>query len=117
MSGYSYDGPAGKIGFAPRMTPEHFKCFFSASEAWGSFSQEIKNGTHQVAVCVKWGCLRLEEISLTTSSSRQLAGVDAWLDGKTLDHQVAQAAGRVTVRFRRAVEISAGGALAIELSQ
>ena len=39
VSGYVYDGPAGTIGFAPRMTPDDFKCFFTAAEGWGSLVQ------------------------------------------------------------------------------
>ena len=45
VSGYIYDGPAGRIGFAPRMMPEDFKCFFTAAEGWGSLAQKAKPGT------------------------------------------------------------------------
>lgn len=38
-SGYVYDGPAGRIGFAPRVTPDEFRCFFTAAESWGSLAQ------------------------------------------------------------------------------
>ena len=46
LSDHTYDGPAGKIGFAPRITPEEFRCLFSGAEGWGSFEQK-RDGSAQ----------------------------------------------------------------------
>src|SRR5881397_3957504 len=40
LSGFVYDGPAGRLGFAPRWQQENFKAFFTAAEGWGSLSQK-----------------------------------------------------------------------------
>ncbi len=40
ISGFTYNGPHGAIGFAPRLTPENFKAPFTAAEGWGSYQPE-----------------------------------------------------------------------------
>ena len=35
--GFEYDGPAGVIGFAPRLQADNFKTAFTAAEGWGIF--------------------------------------------------------------------------------
>ena len=32
LSGFEYDGPAGRIGFAPRLTPEAFRCAWTGAD-------------------------------------------------------------------------------------
>jgi uncharacterized protein (DUF608 family) len=39
--GFSYNGPAGVIGFDPKIGPENFKAPFTAAEGWGTFEQTM----------------------------------------------------------------------------
>src|SRR5260370_6334553 len=39
LAGFTFDGPPGHLGFAPRFQQDEFKCFFFAAEGWGSFRQ------------------------------------------------------------------------------
>ena len=41
-SGFRCDGPAGTLEFAPNLTPERFKSFFSGPEGWGWLEQVAK---------------------------------------------------------------------------
>jgi hypothetical protein len=62
IEGFVYDGPAGKIGFAPRVTPEDFKGFFTSAEGWGSLVQR-REGKGQVnRIEVKYGKLACREL-------------------------------------------------------
>ena len=45
LAGFEYHGPRKHIGFAPRMTPEHFKAAFTAAAGWGSYQQDIAEQT------------------------------------------------------------------------
>ena len=84
ISGYMYDGPAGKIGFAPRITPHDFKCFFSAAEGWGSLVQRREPGKQINRIEVKWGKLRLRTIVLELPMGKKPATVVATVADQTL---------------------------------
>jgi hypothetical protein len=38
LSGFRYDARNGRMTLAPRIHPDHFRCFWSAPQAWGSFA-------------------------------------------------------------------------------
>ena len=40
--GFEYHGPKGHIGFAPRISPENFRCAFTSAEGWGLLLSEIE---------------------------------------------------------------------------
>jgi len=61
-SGYRCDGPAGKIGFAPRMNPDDFRSFFSAAEGWGSIMQKREKSKQTNLIDVRCGKLRLKTL-------------------------------------------------------
>lgn len=45
--GFDYDGPAGRIGFAPKLGPSNFKAAFTAAEGWGTYSQQCEGGSER----------------------------------------------------------------------
>lgn len=62
LCGFEYDGPAGTIGLAPRLSPEKFAAFFSAAEGWGLASQTRSSNGQRVAFEVKWGSLKVSRL-------------------------------------------------------
>jgi uncharacterized protein (DUF608 family) len=63
--GFSYNGPAGVIGFDPKIAPEDFKAPFTAAEGWGTFEQKNTAGKGWSArVKIAHGRLLLNEIRL-----------------------------------------------------
>jgi non-lysosomal glucosylceramidase len=40
LSGFSYDRGLGAIGFAPKIQPENFRCFWSLDGVWGVYRQQ-----------------------------------------------------------------------------
>ena len=64
--GFDYNGPAGHLGFVPKLTPENFKAAFTASEGWGSFSQKSTGNKLNAVIDLRLGQLRLHSISLST---------------------------------------------------
>ena len=64
LTGYVYDGPAGRLGFVPRWRPEDFQAFFTAAEGWGSLRQRRAERRQENAVTVKHGRVVLRELVL-----------------------------------------------------
>jgi hypothetical protein len=63
--GFSYDGPAGVIGFDPKIGPEDFKAPFTTAEGWGTFEQKLAPGEAGSAVLrVARGRLAITELRL-----------------------------------------------------
>ncbi len=104
--GFEYHGPKDHIGFAPRLTPEDFKCAFTAAEGWGSYSQRIENEKFKSVVSMHWGRLKLKTIALQYSvassahislAEKSLGVVLHKINEKillTLDHPVILSAGQ-----------------------
>ena len=60
LSGFEYDGPAGRLGFRPRMPGDQFRTFFTAAQGWGSLSQTRVGRSQSIRVHVRWdvcGCV------------------------------------------------------------
>jgi uncharacterized protein (DUF608 family) len=61
--GFEYHGPKGRIGFAPRLSPENFKCAFTSAQGWGSYRQVIESGKLSATLSIVHGQLSLRQIS------------------------------------------------------
>jgi non-lysosomal glucosylceramidase len=64
LCGLVYDGPAGKLEFAPRWQADQFKAFFSGAEGWGSLSQNRSERSQTNAVAIRHGRLRLTQLNV-----------------------------------------------------
>ena len=64
VCGFEYHGPKGHLGFAPRLTPDHFRAAFIAAEGWGGFEQRIEGQRLEATVTLKQGKLRLRTLAL-----------------------------------------------------
>jgi hypothetical protein len=85
LSGFEYDGPAGKISFAPRLTPEDFRCYFNGAEGWGSYAQKRFETQQESILQVDWGKLKLKEISVEVPSGVKIQKVQLRKDKKNTD--------------------------------
>jgi len=79
--GFEYHGPQAHLGFAPRVTPENFKCAFTSAQGWGSFSQKSTHGKPTVEIAVRWGQLRLKTLALVSNGAKS---AQVTLNGKAL---------------------------------
>jgi non-lysosomal glucosylceramidase len=116
ISGFEYDGPERRIGFAPRLTPENFKAPFTAAEGWGSYSQKIADGTMRADLAVKYGKVPLRTMSLVVPEGKAPATVSATLGGKALSTSVRENDGALEVAFDPEVTVEAGQTLEVEFS-
>jgi uncharacterized protein (DUF608 family) len=63
LMGFEYDGPRGRIGMSPRLTPEKFAGSFVGAEGWGVMRQERGEREQVNTVEVKWGRVRVAEFA------------------------------------------------------
>jgi uncharacterized protein (DUF608 family) len=113
--GFEYHGPKGHIGFAPKLSPENFKCTFTGAEGWGSFEQNIDGNTLSAIVSLTYGTLKLREISL--SSPFRIQGSKVFFNRKIIQAKLVNTPEGFTVVVPvKEISLKAGDKLTIELS-
>lgn len=108
LQGFSYDATGARIGFAPRLTPDDHRSFFSAGTAWGTFAQRRSGGSQVDELIVRHGRLDLRRLDLATPSGYRLAEV--LLDGVPVPARASAAGGVV---LARRVEVLAGSRIVV----
>jgi len=111
--GFEYSGPQQYIGFAPKLTPDNFKCAFIAAEGWGSYSQKIENGKLTATIAMRWGKLPLKTITLENAAANSVQVV---LAGKSVTARLTRDGRRVSITLNQPVEIAANATLKIIIS-
>jgi hypothetical protein len=116
--GFEYDGPAGVIGFAPRLQADNFKAAFTAAEGWGTFQQKQTGEKLEACLMVKRGTGKLTTVKLALPSPtlpvRQLTVTYA---GKPLAARHEVQAGTVTITLAQPVVLIAGSELTLIVTQ
>jgi uncharacterized protein (DUF608 family) len=112
--GFEYHGPGMHIGFSPRITPENFKCAFTAAEGWGRFSQTIVEGKTEAEIAVQWGSVSLRSIALKRGET---AWVHVALDGASIAAHHKHVEDRLVLTFGEPVNLTAGNKLSIHTRQ
>ncbi len=137
LSGFEYDGPSRRIGFAPRITPGRFRSAFTSAEGWGGIEQLRGDKTQTNRIALKWGRLRVrtivfelpEGVELRKASvliagreadvagrEAEVAGREAEVAGREVAATTTRSGERVTIELVREAAISAGEALELKLS-
>jgi uncharacterized protein (DUF608 family) len=82
--GFEHHGPKQHIGFAPKLSPENFKCAFTSAEGWGNFSQKIEAGELDAVIAVRWGKLQLKTLSLAIADNAGISTAKLTLGNKQI---------------------------------
>jgi uncharacterized protein (DUF608 family) len=115
LSGFEYHGPKGHIGFAPRMTPENFRCAFTAAEGWGSLSQTRQGSVQANEMRVHWGRLQAASVALEVPADTPVAGASVTIDGNEIESETRRDGARVTITLPAGTVVETGSALRVEL--
>ena len=116
ISGFVHDGPAGVIGFAPKLRGEDFKAFFTAAEGWGSLVQKRAGKRQTSRIEVKWGTLRARTLVFDLPAGAKLAKATVTAAGKAAPVTARQTGATVTLEFDKPVIVSAGAAIEAALT-
>ncbi len=106
--GFEYDGPAGHIGFKPRMTDGgRFRSAFTSAEGWGSFEQDGPTAK----ISLHYGCLTIGTVSLRQQHSDKAATVETSHGDATVERSGKD----ITLSFGQPISLAAGEMLSITL--
>ncbi|MFO8012145.1 MAG: GH116 family glycosyl hydrolase [Phycisphaerae bacterium] len=111
LEGYEYDGPAGRIGFAPRMTPDDFKAFFTGAEGWGSLVQRRAAGRQTSRIDLVWGRLRARTLVFGLPKDAGEAKATVTAAGMKVPARLERDGPRVTLTLEKEVVVDAGQAI------
>jgi hypothetical protein len=114
--GFEHHGPKGHLGFAPRLSPDDFRCAFTAAGSWGTFSQSRTDAGMKAGVRVRHGQLRLKTLALVPRDAARLAAIRVTLDGVPVGASLAREGDRVVVTTAAVVTVRAGQVLELVVS-
>jgi non-lysosomal glucosylceramidase len=69
LSGYEYSAPAGRLGFAPVLWPEDFRCLYTTGGAWGVYRQQRQGTAQQHHLGVSEGRLALRTLAVAVPAA------------------------------------------------
>lgn len=111
--GFEYHGPRRHIGFAPRLSPEHFKAAFTSAAGWGTFEQQSAGGTTTAELTVHWGTLALRTMALTVPA--QTRRVQVTVDAHSIDATCRWDQQRLVIEFATDLQLAVNQQLRVEI--
>jgi non-lysosomal glucosylceramidase len=114
--GAEYHGPKRHLGFAPKLSPEDFKCAFTSAEGWGTYWQKRSNGNAECGLQLRWGQLRLKTISLAIADSVSFSKVKVLLGKTEIQTELKVADQRAVVTFADEIRLTPEQELHITLT-
>jgi uncharacterized protein (DUF608 family) len=114
LCGLVYDGPAGKLEFAPRWQADDFKAFFSGADGWGSLSQNRSERSQTNAVTIRHGRLRLMQLSVEAPQAVP-AKVAASVGTKSVPVMATRQGQKWTIAFGKPLNLRAEDTLTVKL--
>lgn len=119
LSGYYYSAPDGLMQFAPKLRQDDFRVFWSNGSAWGTFSQDLSEGSAAVRLDVLSGVQKLCGLRLQldlAGADRSELSVRAEVSGQTVQCSVTADERWVELQFPDGIRIEEGRALTADLT-
>lgn len=113
--GYTYHGPKGKLGFAPRIQPENFRAAFTVAEGWGTYSQQEVAGGQQHHISMAYGKLMLQSLSFEAMNGRTFKNAEVMVNGKKVSATLKQDGRQVLLSLKRQITVSANEEMSVRL--
>ena len=113
LAGFEHHGPHGHLGFAPRITPEHFRAAFTAAEGWGTFQQDRDDNAQREQIAVRWGTLRLKSLAFAVPEKLRPAPIKVVAAGEEIEAKATFEDRRVHLELDQDVVLNEGEALEV----
>ena len=114
LSGFSCNVAEGRIGFAPRIFADNFRCFWSVGAAWGTYSQRFKRAGRTAALQVEYGELSLGELVIQPGAPRPKS-CRAVAAAREIPAVLARDGKALKIAFAEPLRVAAGESLKITL--
>lgn len=115
LSGFEYHGPAGHLGFAPRITPDHFQCAFTGAEGWGRVQQVREPARQTNRLHVAWGRVRLQRLAFEVAEGFTPGAATVQLAGRAVPATLRREGRRCVVELPAPITVAAGQTLVVTL--
>ena len=116
LCGFIYDGPAGRLGFAPRWQHDNFKAFFTAAEGWGTLHQTRRANSQTNRIDVKHGSVRLRELIFELPAGAAHKDVQVEINGQAMPGTSVPAGNRVAIHLDEPRVLESGQSLVATLT-
>jgi hypothetical protein len=114
-TGFAYDGPAGMLEFAPRLSADDFRAFFTGAAGWGHLVQRRDEHEQRNRIELRWGSLAISTISVYTEGRSSGKSVTVMKTDRTLEAEVSSVEDRLAIRLLEPVELKAGEELEVRI--
>lgn len=101
--GFTYNGPKGQLGFAPKMNAENFKAAFTSAEGWGSIHQTRTATSQTNTVKMVDGKLNLREIEVALPEGKSASSIEITLNNKSVAATMKKEGDKTIVIFESVV--------------
>jgi non-lysosomal glucosylceramidase len=116
VSGLRYNADDRFLSFAPKTTPENFRCFFLTAHGWGTFDQKIRGQSQVDSLTAAYGRVKLRTLELIYQAQGMPKNVVATLEKTNLKLESRFADKTVRLVLADEVELKAGDSLQVEVS-
>jgi hypothetical protein len=114
--GFTYHGPKGYIGFAPKINPEKFVAPFTAASGWGSFSQQRNEKSYAAKLKVKQGELLVKKISIELDKNHHATTLKMLYQNKPVACKFSQMDAQCEISIADSILIHEDEVLSVEIS-
>ena len=97
--GFTYNGPKGQLGFAPKVNPDNFKAAFTATEGWGSL-QQTRTATSQTnSLKMEYGKLALQQMEVELAKGKVVSDIKVTINTKLVEASFTNVENKTVVLF------------------
>ena len=112
LASLRYDGPAGRLRFAPKLRPDDFRSAFLGAAGWGSISQRRSRDGSTAEVAIRHGTVTLNKLVVEWPGAGT-PRVEASYAGQAVPAVASRIGQEVSIAFASPLELSEGGALVV----
>lgn len=109
--GFTYHGPKGYLGFAPRLSPDDFKAPFTAAEGWGTYTQYRSKDKFSAELKLAYGRLMLKKLSIEPEKDHIVRSVTVVLHNRQLPCRISRTETGYAILLDRMVTLEQGQVL------
>ncbi len=118
LSGQRYDGRNSALTFRPAISPDDFRCMYTAADGYGMAAQQYAQSKLKIRVDCQGGQVDLKAIELTWPRKRVPArlALRARLNGKPIPADLQIDGGALKVELARKIRCRTDDALSLSIS-